>query len=422
MDRRKFLKQSATVTLGSLVSSSLLNASTLTESKQILKTNSSKTAPRAITMWDFSWLERRWPGAGYENWDIALNELVERGYNAIRLDAYPHLLAADPKKTWLLKEVWNQQTWGSPDMNEVQIQPYLNEFLFKCSERDIKVGLSSWFRQDVDDTRMKLTTPDKMADCWITTLKAIEKEGLMNTVLYVDLCNEFPGDAWAPYFPYQYPNKGWGEWYKKESLDWMEQTVKIMKKHYPDIPFMFSFDSDDLRYYEDVDSSFLDFYEPHIWMAQRNGGEFDRTVGYDYGRFTPEGYKNLARNGERVYREKQEYWQSLLVNRIHQMGDIARRLKRPLMTTECWAVVDYKDWPLMKWDWVKELCALGATTAAETGMWVGVATSNFCGPQFVGMWRDVKWHQQLTSIIRSAKIDESLMKDNEIAAKLLKRL
>ncbi|WP_300700717.1 cellulase-like family protein [Bacteroides sp.] len=422
MDRRNFLKQSATVTLGSLVSSSLLNASTLTESKQILKTNSSKTAPRAITMWDFSWLERRWPGAGYENWDIALNELVERGYNAIRLDAYPHLLAADPKKKWLLKEVWNQQTWGSPDMNEVQIQPYLNEFLFKCSERDIKVGLSSWFRQDVDDTRMKLTSPDKMADCWITTLKAIEKEGLMDTVLYVDLCNEFPGDAWAPYFPYQYPNKGWGEWYKKESLDWMEQTVKIMKKHYPDIPFMFSFDSDDLRYYEDVDSSFLDFYEPHIWMAQRNGGEFDRTVGYDYGRFTPEGYKNLARNGERVYREKQEYWQSLLVNRIHQMGDIARRLKRPLMTTECWAVVDYKDWPLMKWDWVKELCALGATTAAETGMWVAVATSNFCGPQFVGMWRDVKWHQQLTSIIRSAKIDESLIKDNEIAAKLIKRL
>lgn len=24
---------------------------------------------RAITMWDFSWLERRWPGAGYEDWD-----------------------------------------------------------------------------------------------------------------------------------------------------------------------------------------------------------------------------------------------------------------------------------------------------------------------------------------------------------------
>ncbi len=43
--------------------------------------------PRAITMWDFSWLERRWPGAGYEDWDQALDELAERGYDAVRIDA-----------------------------------------------------------------------------------------------------------------------------------------------------------------------------------------------------------------------------------------------------------------------------------------------------------------------------------------------
>jgi hypothetical protein len=27
--------------------------------------------PCAITMWEFSWIERRWPGAGYEDWDHA---------------------------------------------------------------------------------------------------------------------------------------------------------------------------------------------------------------------------------------------------------------------------------------------------------------------------------------------------------------
>jgi hypothetical protein len=27
----------------------------------------------AIAMWNFSWLERRWPGAGYEDWDRALD-------------------------------------------------------------------------------------------------------------------------------------------------------------------------------------------------------------------------------------------------------------------------------------------------------------------------------------------------------------
>lgn len=104
------------------------------------------------------------------------------------------------------------------------------------------------------------------------------------------------------------------------------------------------------------------------------------------------------------------------------MASVARKNRRPLVTTECWGLVDYKDWPLLKWDWVKDLCELGTITAARTGMWVGVATSNFCGPQFAGMWRDVEWHKRLTSIIRSSPLDESLTKNNEVAAKLLKRL
>ena len=58
--------------------------------------------PLAMTMWDFSWLERRWPGAGYEDWDQALDELKLRGYDAVRIDAYPHLVAVDPRQEWEL--------------------------------------------------------------------------------------------------------------------------------------------------------------------------------------------------------------------------------------------------------------------------------------------------------------------------------
>lgn len=421
MDRRRFLNQTAMISLGSLASSFLGSCSSKDVKEPAFKTAPKGTA-RAITMWDFSWLERRWEGAGYEDWDIALDELAERGYNAIRIDAYPHLLAENPTKKWMLKEVWNQQVWGSPDMNEVQIQPFLNEFLSKCRDRDIKVGLSSWYREDIDNIRMKLTTPEILADCWKKTLKSIEQDGLLDTVLYVDLCNEFPGNSWAPWFAKKYPEIGWGKWFMKDSLEWMRQSLQPLKASYPDMPFIYSFDTEDVSVYEQVDISFLDFYEHHIWMAQQNGGEYYKLVGYDYGKFSPEGYKNLARNGERVYKEKPKYWQNLLTTRIKQMADIARKQGRPLITTECWGIVDYKDWPLLKWDWVKELCALGVTTAAETGMWVGISTSNFCGPQFVGMWRDIKWHQELTSIIRSVKLDDSITQNNEVAAKLLKRL
>ncbi|MBM4057303.1 MAG: cellulase, partial [Planctomycetes bacterium] len=58
--------------------------------------------PVGIAMWDFSWLERRWPGAGYEDWDVAVGELADRGYEAVRIDAYPHLISAHADADWTL--------------------------------------------------------------------------------------------------------------------------------------------------------------------------------------------------------------------------------------------------------------------------------------------------------------------------------
>ena len=109
-----------------------------------------------------------------------------------------------------------------------------------------------------------------------------------------------------------------------------------------------------------------------------------------------------------MYAEKPGYWRKLLTDKIARLAAVGRRTRTPLMTTECWGIVDYKDWPLLPWDWVKELCALGATTASATGQWAAIATSNFCGPQFRGMWRDVAWHQQLTRAIRSGPLDPAL--------------
>lgn len=95
-------------------------------------------------MWDFSWMERRWSGAGYECWDTALDELVERGYDTLRIDAYPHLLAEDPEKEWELLPVWNAHDWGCPAPLAVKVGTALVEFIGKCRDRDIRVGLSAY--------------------------------------------------------------------------------------------------------------------------------------------------------------------------------------------------------------------------------------------------------------------------------------
>ena len=79
--------------------------------------------PLAITMWDFSWIERRWDGAGFEDWNAALDGVKERGYDAVRIDAFPHLLSQAPEKEWLLLPVWYSNDWGSPYKVRVRLFP-----------------------------------------------------------------------------------------------------------------------------------------------------------------------------------------------------------------------------------------------------------------------------------------------------------
>src|SRR5258708_7496031 len=142
--------------------------------------------PLAIAMWDFSWLERRWTGAGYEDWDLALDDLKRRGYDAVRIDAFPHLLAADPEKERELIPCWNQEMWGSPAINRVRVQPHLNEFISKCAERDILVAFSTWWREDSDNIRMRIKTPRDLAEVWRKTLDNIAKANPLDRILYVD--------------------------------------------------------------------------------------------------------------------------------------------------------------------------------------------------------------------------------------------
>ncbi|MEI6195033.1 MAG: cellulase-like family protein, partial [Verrucomicrobiota bacterium] len=149
---------------------------------------------------------------------------------------------------------------------------------------------------------------------------------------------------------------------------------------------------------------FLNLLEPHIWLAQQRG--YYQRVGYGYERFDAKGYENVVAHAEAVYRANPEYWLDGLRDAITRVADSSSTWNLPLITTECWGLVDYKDWPGLDWGYVKEMCAVGTTSAAATGRWVALATSNFCGPQFRGMWRDIAWHQRLTKMIKASRLPE----------------
>jgi hypothetical protein len=419
MKRRTFLKTSGLAAAASPViiqscSSANKTGETPAKAERIFQ----GAYPLAITMWEFSWLERHWSGAGYEDWDIALSELVERGYDAVRIDAFPHLIWNDPDQEYLLKPWWTTQVWGSPGVNRVKVQPNLNNFIRKCSEYGVKVGLSSWFRRDENDLQMKIKTPEDLGNAWLSVLRSIGLDGLLDNVFYVDLCNEWTGPAWCPYFENDPKDATWTGWHTEKSQEWMTKSIEILKKDYPGMPYTFSFTGEVTQGSIDKGGTgMLDFLEPHIWMVSGNGGEFYNKTGYHYAKFDFKDYENLALHGEKLYREKPGYWQKLLTTQIKKAKEWSEATGFPLVTTECWGVVDYRDWPLLNWDWVKELCVIGVKEAANTGKWLAISTSNFCGPQFVGMWRDIDWHRQLTGIIHKAKLSDDLHQ-----SKLAKRM
>jgi Sugar-binding cellulase-like len=409
MDRRKFLRGAASAALaGALPAAgeSKVRGEPAQRHRNAAPSGGAKH-PRAITMWEFSWIERRWPGAGFEDWDRALDELCERGYNAVRIDPFPHLLAADPHKTWLLWPEWSVQDWGAPDVTRIVLLPALFEFLGKCKQRGVMVGLSTWYRKDDADTRMKITGPEVMAANWIRTLELIEQAGFLDLILYTDLCNEWPGDDWAPFVK---PHLSYGEWDNPVSLEWMQKAIALVRARFAEMPLFFSVATGNMAAFGEHDLSYFDLLDPHIWMAQTREGEFYKLTGYAYERFDGKGYTNLSLKAAGVYRARPQYWQEGLVQAVQAFGAVSQQIGMPLITTECWGVVDYKDWPLLTWDWVQELCVLGAQTAAASGRWLAMASSNFCEPQFVGMWRDKLWHQRMTSGIKSAEIAEDLRK------------
>jgi hypothetical protein len=350
--------------------------------------------PLAITMWDFSWLERRWPGAGYENWDQALGELKARGYDAVRIDAYPHLIAAGADRTWELLPCWNQQDWGSPALNRVRVQPALNEFIAACASHGLLVGLSTWFREDRDKKRLAIASPEELGRIWALALDSLT-ETARRQLLYVDLCNEWPLDVWAPFYPKDTPRKS------PEGVRWMRDAIAVVRAKYPALSYTFSFTTE-YDSWREQDVSMLDFLEPHLWMTHFT--DFYEKVGYHYERFESKGYENLVQHAERLYKERPEHWQAGLRKGIALLAEWSRVSRKALITTECWSLVDYKDWPLLSWDWLKQLCEIGVVEASATGRWAAIATSNFCGPQFRGMWRDVEWHRRLTDVIHKGQL------------------
>jgi hypothetical protein len=93
---------------------------------------------------------RHYPTGEFENWDAVLDGLVKRGYNAIRFDVFPALVAPDSEGRVIQehhfpKSDWKPTMWGGQYSTTIQPRRALKEFIPRCLDRGVLLGLSTWF-------------------------------------------------------------------------------------------------------------------------------------------------------------------------------------------------------------------------------------------------------------------------------------
>ena len=380
-------------------------------------------AKYAVTMWEFSWLVRRTGNeAEYADWDKVLDELAERGYNCIRLDAFPHLVAKGPDgevvKQFTILPQSGGFMWGNHRPVQVEPRSALVEFIGKAADRGIYVGLSSWYNLDTLGRVHMIQSPEDYARIWLETLDLLSDAGLNSRIVWVDICNEFPLSRWAP-GPYAniFQSKRFGDLWmvfnlsrkwdyrvKQRMRNYFDGAITPLREKYPALKYTFSFQALGSRQMQEIDVNAFDLAEVHIWVSDYmkwmfRTGQVLMHIGFPK---YPMNLKIHAKRMANLYPKHREEYVRMLEARIDFWAEWGKKNGLPLFTTEAWGPINYSDIAPAgtgaEWDWVKDIAEQGVRMASERG-WQGICTSNFCQPHFVGMWADVGWHKRITDLI-----------------------
>jgi hypothetical protein len=149
-----------------------------------------------IAMWDFSWIYMHYPGGAFENFNKVTDELIERGFNTVRIDAFPLIIGKlDSLNQIVTIEGDPLRNWGPSDKDmQHTIVSELVEFMQITKEKGLYVILSSWgfgckeYPEILNDYADQKT----FWFAWEKTIDILAENDLLGHVLYVDFDQEFP--------------------------------------------------------------------------------------------------------------------------------------------------------------------------------------------------------------------------------------
>ena len=427
--RRDFLKQTAAAALLGLGAGGSVASAAATAKKacgvRVLK------EPAAIAMWDFSWLLRHEPGhevgSEFADWDKVLDGLVERGYNAIRLDAFPALVATGPdgqltESFHFPRNSKRPAMWGNQHPTTIHPRRALKEFIPRCLDRGILLGLSTWFHGPGVETVKGL---DGFVRVWDETLRFLKDNDLLHNIYYVDLLNEYPlfsgfkwlrdqmdGDIKAR--EEKAKTEGVYEWKEKAGnynnaasrrfyTGFANDVIGRLQKNWPDLDFLFSLTYNGSADWRVMAPTTIAALDVHYWFVM-NPLLGDKASGY---------WQNIHKLAEtdeafpRVQEALLKNWTThkpqLIEWMDQQMAEVAalgRQHDKPVGNTEGWGIINWLDHPSLSWDIIKDAAEICAGLGRKHGYRFN-CTSNFTHPQFPRLWADVAWHKRMTEKIRS---------------------
>lgn len=414
MDRRTFMSH---LGISSIISSKLINT--------VHKDYTSSVLPdwkqaKAVAMWDYSWLLRKYPGGGFEDWEQATSELLHRGYNTLRIDCFPQFIADSQKNEakeeyFLPKRAWRPSLWGNEISITISPRRDLLDFLLLCKRKNIDIILSSWFQGHGTNRNNEFVGVEGLVSSWSQTLSLLQENDLLKNVLYVDILNEYPlwhGYRWLhqelnkiQQFEQQFDflNKKQTKRFNAEQIRFYNRFLKeamiSLKSQWPELRFSASQTCTLNTDWKDLDLKYHDIIDSHLWMVYNQ--PFSRHTGY----FDQIHILKNDINFKKTLTLIDQYWNKnkalltkWLEGEIKDRVSTARSLNLKIGNTEGWGAVMWMDHPYLNWDFIKECGLIGAQIGAKYKYSFN-CSSNFTHPHFA-LWDDIEWHQKVTTIIK----------------------
>lgn len=429
VDRRAFLREASILVGGALIGN--IGCGPAETGKRAIAGKIQKisevTNPLAITMVDYSWMLKHHRYGAYEDYDRFFTELLERGYNAVRMDCFPHLIASDEngeiQETFLhKKEDRERMLWGNDFSIRSNPRESLIEFLTKCRKYGVHAGLATWFIPHGTQRSDIFHGVDGLVRAWNETLIFIQENGLMDVVTYVDVLNEYPLAHGFNWLDKQIDKRGDVRLFKEnnpeanippegmfETDGWfndlqvvyyqsfMHDCISKLKAKWPELDIFTSETGQQVP----QDYSNFDAIDKHFWFIHNK--ELSENTGFrrmTRNKQTDLDFHDTYYNGLKHWDANKERYGLWMEERIKNMAELGKKFGIPVGNTEGWGAVFWEDNPTIDWRFIKEAAEISVPFAVKHG-YKFICTSNFTCPQFIGMWEDVKWHKKMTQIIKA---------------------